>query len=176
MSVRKIIIYGHPILRMKAKQVEAIDANLRELVDDMIETMQDADGIGLAANQVAEPLAVCVVNESLIEEGAPAKAYINPVILEDEGIATMEEGCLSIPDFREDVVRPEKIKIQYQDLDGRKHVEECTGMRARVLQHEVDHLNGVLFVDRISPIKRKLLSKRLKKLATESKSESNLAL
>jgi peptide deformylase len=98
--------------------------------------------------------------------------YINPVILAEEGTFSMEEGCLSIPDIREDVVRPEKIKIKYQDLDGLEHEEECSGMLARVLQHEVDHLNGVLFIDRISQIKRKLLSKKLKAIVAQSKEEA----
>lgn len=174
MAVRNIIIYGHPILRMKAKPIEVIDDRVRELAEDMMETMQQADGIGLAGNQVAEPIAVCVVNSGLIEEGTTPKAYVNPVILEDEGIATMEEGCLSIPDIREDVTRPEKIKVRYQDLSGREHVEEFNDMLARVLQHEIDHLNGVLFVDRISPIKRKLMSKKLRKLAAGNKADSKV--
>lgn len=172
MALRYIVKYGNPILRMKAQQIEEIDDSIRDLAEDMIETMETAEGIGLAAPQVAEPITLLVVNLGLIEEGASPKAYVNPVILADEATCNIEEGCLSIPDIREDVVRPEKIQIKYQDLDGVEHEEECSGMLARVLQHEVDHLNGVLFVDRISQIKRTLISKKLKAIAAQSKVEA----
>ncbi len=170
--MRNILIYGHPVLRMKARPVEQIDDDIRDLAEEMIETMEVADGIGLAAPQVGESLSLCVVNMALIEDGAAARVFVNPEILDTEGSCTMEEGCLSIPDIREDVERPEKIRLRYQDLDGHEFEETCDGMLARVLQHEIDHLNGVLFVDRISPIRRKLLSKRLKKLAAGKRSIS----
>lgn len=172
MALRYIVKYGHPALRMKARQIETISASIRELAEDMIETMEVAEGIGLAAPQIAESKTLLVINAGLIEEDAPAKVYINPVILAEAGSISMEEGCLSIPDIREDVIRPEMIKIKYLDLEGGQHEEECNGMLARVLQHEVDHLNGLLFVDRISQIKRKLLSKKLKALAAQSKEET----
>lgn len=172
MALRYIVKYGHPALRMKARQIETISASIRELAEDMIETMELAEGIGLAAPQIAESKTLLVINAGLIEEDAPAKVYINPVILAEAGSISMEEGCLSIPDIREDVIRPEMIKIKYLDLEGGQHEEECNGMLARVLQHEVDHLNGLLFVDRISQIKRKLLSKKLKALAAQSKEET----
>ncbi len=172
MALRYIVKYGHPALRMKARQIETISASIRELAEDMIETMEVAEGIGLAAPQIAESKTLLVINAGLIEEDAPAKVYINPVILAEAGSISMEEGCLSIPDIREDVIRPEMIKIKYLDLEGGQHEEECNGMLARVLQHEVDHLNGLLFVDRISQIKRKLLSKKLKAIATQSKEET----
>jgi len=171
MALRYIVKYGHPVLRLKAREIKKIGASIRDLAEDMIETMEAAEGIGLAAPQIAESITLFVINSGLIEEDAPPKAYINPVILKEEGDFNMEEGCLSIPDIREDVVRPEKIKIKYQDLDGLEHEEECSGMLARVLQHEVDHLNGVLFIDRISQIKRKLLSKKLKAIVAQSKEE-----
>jgi len=172
MALRYIVKYGHPALRMKARQIETISASIRELAEDMIETMEVAEGIGLAAPQIAESKTLLVINAGLIEEDAPAKVYINPVILAEAGSISMEEGCLSIPDIREDVIRPEMIKIKYLDLEGGQHEEEYNGMLARVLQHEVDHLNGLLFVDRISQIKRKLLSKKLKAIATQSKEET----
>ena len=172
MALRYIVKYGHPALRMKARQIETISASIRELAEDMIETMEVAEGIGLAAPQIAESKTLLVINAGLIEEDVPAKVYINPVILAEAGSISMEEGCLSIPDIREDVIRPEMIKIKYLDLEGGQHEEECNGMLARVLQHEVDHLNGLLFVDRISQIKRKLLSKKLKAIATHSKEET----
>lgn len=165
MATREIIRYGHPLLRVQASPLENIDESIHALAEDMIETMIEAEGIGLAAPQVAESIALLVVNNGLIEDGAEAKAYINPVIQEEHGSTVMEEGCLSIPDIREDVARPESIRVTYQDLAGTEHDELCDGMLARVLQHEIDHLNGVLFIDRISPMKRKLLSKKLKRIA-----------
>lgn len=171
MAVRSIVTYGHPILRQKAELIVQIDAEIRQLADDMIETMQEAEGIGLAAPQVGEPIALCVVNMELIDESAAPKAYVNPVLVSEEGSATMEEGCLSIPDIQEDVTRPESIVVTYQDIDGQEHEEKCDGVLARVLQHEIDHLNGVLFVDRISPMKRKLLSKKLRKLVSQGHAE-----
>jgi peptide deformylase len=175
MAVRKIIKYGNPILRVKAKPITRIDDSIRILAEDMIETMQFAEGIGLAAPQVAESISLCVVNMGLIEEGAEPKVFINPQIIHFEGECAMEEGCLSIPEIREEVVRAASIKIRYQDLNGVQHEEECHDMLARVLQHEVDHLNGVLFIDRISSIRRKLLAKKLKTVALESKAKAEVA-
>lgn len=170
MAVRNIVIYGHPILRLKAEPIQEINESTRLLVEDMIETMHFAEGIGLAAPQVAESIALFVVNLGLIEEGVAPVAYINPIILNEQGSSTMEEGCLSIPGILEEVTRSEIVRVKYQDITGQEHEETYNGMLARVLQHEIDHLNGILFVDRISPIKRKLLSKKLKKIAEESKS------
>jgi len=108
---------------------------------------------------------ILVIDMDLIEEGIAPRVFINAEILEDAGNSVIEEGCLSIPDIRENVERPELIKVKYLDIDGIEHVEECGGMLARVLQHEIDHLHGVLFIDRLSSIKRSLLAKKLKKLA-----------
>lgn len=166
MAVRKIVKYGHPYLRMKSQKVEKIDDEIRKLVEDMIETMIEAEGIGLAAPQVAQALSLLVINKDHIEEGAEPEAYINPAIYEEEGEDILEEGCLSIPDIREDVKRPETIRVKYTGIDGLEHDEPMSGMLARVMQHEVDHLNGVLFIDKISPMKRRLLSKRLKNIAS----------
>ncbi|MFQ5676547.1 MAG: peptide deformylase [bacterium] len=165
MAPLEIIKYGHPILRLKAEEIKTVDDSIRTLADEMIATMEIAEGIGLAAPQVAKPLALCVVNTGLIEDGAAPRTYINPVILRNEGSATMEEGCLSIPEIREDVIRPATIALKYLDLEGVEHEESCEGMLARVLQHEIDHLNGVLFIDRISPMRRKLLARRLRDIA-----------
>lgn len=167
----RVIKYGNPILRMKAKRIEKIDDEIHSLVKDMIETMREEEGIGLAAPQVARSIALLVVDHSLIEEGAEAKAYLNPEILAGEGESTMEEGCLSIPDIREEVTRPEKIRLRYQDIQGETHEEEFNGLLARVLQHEIDHLNGVLFVDRISSVRKQLLNKKLRQIAAEEKEE-----
>lgn len=165
MALREILLFGHPILRMKASPLEAIDESVHTLVEDMIDTMLAAEGIGLAAPQVGETISLLIVNNGLLEEGVEPKAYINPAILEEDGVSVTEEGCLSIPDIREDVTRPESIRVTYQDIDGVQHDERCDSMLARVLLHEIDHLNGVLFVDRLSPMKRKLLSKKLRRIA-----------
>lgn len=167
MAAREILLFGSPVLRIQAKAVEVINDAVRALVDDMIDTMEEAEGIGLAAPQIGESLALCVVNNGLIEEGSEPRAYINPVIYEEMGSEVMEEGCLSIPDIREEISRPETIRLKYLDIEGAEHDELCSAMLARVLQHEIDHLNGILFVDHLSTIKRKLLDKRLKKIAAE---------
>jgi peptide deformylase len=172
MAVLPIRKYGDPILRKKAIQVAEFDAALQQMAADMIETMQAAKGIGLAANQVGQPHALCVVDVGLIIEGAPPQAFVNPVILQESGKGvSYEEGCLSIPDINEEVMRKERILIRYQDLAGAEHEQECEGTLARVLQHETDHLNGVFFVDRLSPLKRKLLSKKLRAIAEEAMQE-----
>jgi peptide deformylase len=170
MAAREIVTYGHPILRMKAQPVKKIDGAIQQLVDDMIDTMYAADGIGLAAPQVGKSISVCIVNMGLMVEGEAPKAFINPEILDEQGVFTMEEGCLSIPEIRDEVTRAENIRVRYRDIDGVEHEEEVGEMLARVLQHEIDHLNGVLFIDRLTPIRRKLLAKRLKAIAAESKS------
>lgn len=172
MAVLPIRKYGDPILRQKAKPQTVFDEALRALAADMIETMQAASGIGLAANQVGLPHALCVVEVSLIEEGAASRAFVNPEIVQTSSeLATMEEGCLSIPDINEEVERNVRIKLRFHDLEGNPHEEEFEGMYARVLQHEIDHLNGIFFVDRLSALKRKLLKKKLQALADETRME-----
>jgi len=155
---------------MKADQVEKIDAAIRKLAEDMILTMQWEGGIGLAAPQVAQSIALLVVDHSLIYEDGEPIAYINPEIITSEGESLMEEGCLSIPEIREEVKRPEIITLRYQNIDGETREEQVDGLAARVLQHEIDHLSGVLFVDRVSPLKKQLLKKELKAIAQEEMS------
>ncbi|NOZ61014.1 MAG: peptide deformylase [Calditrichaeota bacterium] len=165
----RVIKYGNPILRMKAKRVEKVDHRIRQLAEKMIEKMRDEEGIGLAAPQVAESFSLLVVDHSLIEEDGEPAAYLNPEILFAEGESVIEEGCLSIPDVREDVKRPEVITVRYQDINSNIHEKQIDGLLARVLQHEIDHLNGVLFVDRISSVKKKLLHKKLRQIAAEER-------
>lgn len=173
MAVWPIRKYGDPILRKKAIKIEVIDSALQQVADDMIETMQAAKGIGLAANQIGLTHALCVVDIGLVTEGAAPQAFVNPVIVQESGKATpYEEGCLSIPDINEEVMRKERVLVRYQDLAGAQHEQEYEGMLARVLQHEIDHLSGVFFVDRLSPLKRKLLSKKLKAIAEEAAAEA----
>jgi len=172
MPVLKIRKYGDPILRQKAAQQTTFEAALQQQAEDMIETMREAKGIGLAANQVGMPNALCVVEVGLVIEGAEPRAFVNPAIAATAGeTVSYEEGCLSIPDVNDDVERPNQIRVRFQDLEGVSHEEEFEGMLARVLQHEIDHLNGIFFVDRLGPLRRKLLSKKLKELAEQTQRE-----
>lgn len=172
MAVLPIRKYGDPILRQKAQPQTVFDEALRAIAADMIETMQAASGIGLAANQVGLPHALCVVEVSLIEEGVAPRAFVNPEIVQTSSeLVTMEEGCLSIPDINEDVERNVRIRVRFHDLEGNPHEEEFEGVYARVLQHEIDHLNGIFFVDRLSALKRRLLKKKLQALAEETRME-----
>ena len=169
MEKLRVIKYGNPILRMKARRIDKIDNRIRNLADDMVLTMQIDGGIGLAAPQVAESLALLVVDQGLIFEDGEPTAYINPEIVASEGESIMEEGCLSIPDIREEVKRPEITILRYQNIDGVFREEQFDGLLARVLQHEIDHLSGVLFVDRISALKKQLLKKELKAISDEER-------
>ncbi len=154
----KVRIIGDPILRKKAEPVLDFDKKLRKFVDDMIDIMYVEDGIGLAAPQIGFSRQVVVVDASELVKGEYPRAFINPEIIEfSEETDVKEEGCLSIPGVHEEVVRSTRIKVKYQDEKGKEFTEEYTNWLARILQHEIDHLNGILFVDRISPIKRNLL-------------------
>ncbi len=164
MAVLPIIKIGHPTLRKVAEPVRDWGEELKELASNMIDTMRVNDGIGLAAPQVNISLRMFVVDKHLINEDWEAEAFINPEILEAEGSEPYEEGCLSIPGIREEVVRPTRIRVRYQKLDGSTVEEEMDGLLARVFQHEFDHLNGILFTDKISPIKKKLLEPRIREL------------
>ena len=167
----RVIKYGNPILRMKAKSIENIDTDIKQLVSDMIAIMQEEEGIGLAAPQVAQSISMLVIDMSLIEDEGEPTAFINPEILESEGESILEEGCLSLPDIREEVKRPEIISLRYKNIDGEIVEKQIDGLLARVLQHEMDHLNGVLFVDRISSLKKKMLNKKLKEIAAKEQQD-----
>jgi len=156
----KIRIIGDEILRQVAPEVTDFDENLAHLVEEMIETMHSADGIGLAAPQVGISRRLLVIDISPVDEKARPRVFINPVVMEASGECELEEGCLSIPDVRENVSRPERILLRYQTVSGEIESESFDGWMARVLQHEIDHLNGVLFVDYLSPVKKKLISRQ----------------
>ncbi len=165
MAVRRIRIYGDPVLREKAREAEEIDESVRAVARDLLETLREGeDGIGLAANQIGETvrlIAVAPPNEAG-ERTAP-RAFVNPRIVEKGGrILAEEEGCLSLPGIYEVVKRPERVRVQALTVDGEEIDEEHTGMAARVFLHEVDHLDGVLFVDRVSPLRRALIKKKLR--------------
>lgn len=165
MSLRPVRIYGDPVLREKALEVAGVDDSLRSLIADMRETMKAYNGVGLAANQVGVLQRVLVVDVPLDDERRAALALVNPVILSRSGSETGEEGCLSIPGIFEDVTRALHIKVRGLDERGQPLAFEAEGYLARALQHEVDHLDGVLFVDRLSLLKRQFLRRSLDGLA-----------
>lgn len=164
MAVLPIIKVGHPTLRKVAKRVEKFDEILQKVVDDLIETMRVNEGIGLAAPQVNIAERFFVIDKKLINEDWEAQAYINPEILSTDGLEKVEEGCLSIPGVRLDVVRPFSINVRYQNTEGETIDEQMEDLLARVFQHENDHLNGVLFIDKINDFQRKLIEPRLREI------------
>ncbi len=171
MAIRDIRKYPDPVLRIKTEPVKAFDAALQRLIDDMLETMYAAPGVGLAANQVGVSLQLAVIDVSGREEKGPRRApvvLINPEILSREGTVVAEEGCLSIPDYAENVKRATKVKVRAQDRSGKAFEVEADGLFAKALQHEIDHLNGILFVDRLSPLKKSIFRRRLKKALAET--------
>ena len=166
MAVLPIYTYGMPVLRKKAKPVGNVSDELITLIKDMFETMRTANGIGLAATQVGSLHRVLVIDVSDLEEtkGTPPLTIINPEIVSQEGSWMMEEGCLSIPDVRDDVERAQHVIVKYKDARLQDVVLETGGILGRVLLHEIDHLNGVLFIDHISALKKKLHHKSLKQI------------
>jgi len=157
----KIRIIGDDVLRQTATEVAEFDEKLVRLGEEMINFMHDSDGIGLAAPQVGISKRILVIDISPLEKEAEPMVFVNPVILESMGECTLEEGCLSVPEVREDVTRPEDIILKYNTPTGDSKTETFSGWMSRVLQHEIDHLNGVLFVDYLSPIKKKLIAGRI---------------
>lgn len=164
MSIKKIYQYPEPVLRQKTAKIDIFDSDLAKLVEDMAETMYDAPGIGLAAPQIGESIKLIVVDTTEDKEGE--KEYmplVNPQIIAHEGNQVDEEGCLSVPELTANVQRYLKITVAYQDLQGQAHELATVNRFAVVLQHEIDHLNGILFIDHLSPLKRKLYKKKVKK-------------
>jgi len=164
MALRKIIEYPEPLLRLKAKKVETFDDELKLLVEDMAETMYDAPGIGLAAPQVAESIRLIVVDTTVPGEEKDYLCLINPEIVAHDGHQLDEEGCLSVPEIVADVKRFKKVTVTYQDEEGTFRELTAEDRFAVVLQHEIDHLNGILFIDHLSPLKRNLYKKKRKKM------------
>ncbi len=168
-----IIGYGHPTLRKIAQPIDKDYPNLKELVANMYETMYAADGVGLAAPQVDLPIRVVVIGFRPYDEKTDSygevteqHTLINPEILEFKGEKQFfNEGCLSVPDIHEDVLRPESVVVRYYDEDWVEHTDEATGLYARVIQHEVDHLDGKVFTDRLSNLRRTMLKRRLNDIA-----------
>ena len=172
MAIREIIILPDKQLRLVSKPIEKVTSEVRKLADDMFETMYDAPGIGLAAIQVAVPLRLITMDLSKKEGDVNPRVFINPEILSSsDELSTYEEGCLSIPEYYEEVERPASVRLRYTDLDGKVHEEEASGLYATCIQHEIDHLNGVLFVDHISKLKRDRVIKKFTKAAKRAGEE-----
>lgn len=170
--ILEIVQYGHPALRAKGRRIDKVDANLHQLIEDMIETMYDADGVGLAAQQIGRPLQLCVIDVSVVTDrpsamrinGKPVDiasympmVLINPEVEPYGKPRKAAEGCLSFPGVRGDIVRPGSVKVKAQNLEGETIEFEADGLLARAVQHEFDHLEGVLFIDRMDPEDRKAL-------------------
>jgi peptide deformylase len=166
MAVREILILPDKRLRLVSKPVAKVDAAIRQLVDDMFETMYDAPGIGLAAIQIGEPRRIVTIDIAKKDEEKEPQVFINPeIVTKSDEKSVHEEGCLSIPEFYEEVERPAAVTVKYLDLDGKKHEIEAAGLLATCLQHEIDHLDGVLFIDHISKLKRDRVVKKFAKAA-----------
>ncbi|HHJ10988.1 MAG TPA: peptide deformylase [Bacteroidetes bacterium] len=166
-----VVVYGHPVLRKIAREIPEDFSGIEEFVANMFETMYVSEGVGLAAPQVGQSVRFFVVDATPYAEDEPSlenfkKVFINPEITERFGdIVSFNEGCLSIPNIREDVNRKKAIKIRYQNLEGEWLEEEYDGIASRIIQHEFDHLNGVLFTDLVSPLRKKLLRGKLRAIS-----------
>jgi peptide deformylase len=180
----QIVHYNDPVLRKKGEKISSFDASLAQLADDLVETMHEAGGIGLAAQQIGQAVQLCVVDLRQAEvdytwklDGKkPPKelimplALVNPALVaEREPTTESEEGCLSFPEIRGDVIRPDQLRLRYQDVQGHPHTLECTGLLSRCIQHEADHLNGILFIDRMDKKTLARLDPALKALKKQTR-------
>ncbi|MHC1546956.1 peptide deformylase [Phyllobacterium sp. K27] len=168
MSIKPLVILPDPLLRQVSKPVASFDADLRKFSTDMLDTMYDAPGIGLAAIQVGAPIQMLVIDLAKEDEPKAPQVYVNPKVLwSSDERNVYEEGCLSIPDYYAEVERPKQVRVSYFDIEGKPQEVEADGLLATCLQHEIDHLNGVLFIDYISRLKREMVVKKFKKLAKD---------
>jgi peptide deformylase len=163
MSLLSICKYPDPVLRHKAKPIDTVDGEIGKLIDDMVETMYQAPGIGLAANQVGRPLRLVVIDLQRPECGHGLIVLVNPEIVSAQGEVTFEEGCLSVPEFFADVKRYEEVTVRALDREEKPVEITASGLLAVVLQHEVDHLEGRLFVDKLGPVSREIFKRKWKK-------------
>ena len=163
MALLPILQYPDARLREAAKPVAEITPEILELVENMAETMYDAPGCGLAANQVGVPLRIFVIDTAAEEEPSDLKVFINPEILELDGVQIWEEGCLSFPGATEEIKRAERVKVKALDRDGKEFTLEAEGLLAVAVQHENDHLNGVLMIDKLSALKKRMMSKKVER-------------
>ena len=165
MAIRTILHYPDPRLRQKAQPVTNVTPEIQRLIEDMAETMYAAPGVGLAATQIGEPHRIFIVDIAAEDEPSNLMVFINPEILDpSEDLSVYSEGCLSVPEIYADVERPARIRARWQDLDGTVHEEDMEGLMATCLQHEMDHLEGILFIDHLSRLKRQMALKKLDKL------------
>ena len=166
-----IVAYGDPVLKQVANDIDAEYPNLKQLIEDMENTMEKASGVGLAAPQIGLSIRLFIIDSTLMmdegeEDTGIREVFINAEMIEETGTEwAFEEGCLSIPDIREDVYRKDTITIKYLDKDFKEHTKTFDGMTARVIQHEYDHIEGILFIDHLKPLKKKLLNKRLRRIS-----------
>ena len=167
--IRPIVRYGLDVLHRPASPVGEITLEIQQLIDDMIQTMYAAPGIGLAAPQVGVPLRIFVADISVGRNPADLLTFINPEFVERDGMQLEEEGCLSVPGFNATVARPSRVVLKGLDRDGQEHTQEATGLLARCFQHEIDHLDGMLFVDRLRGLQKDLIVRKIKKLARSGK-------
>lgn len=162
-----VTVIGHPVLRKRAEEIDKNYPDLEKIIANMFETMYSSDGVGLAAPQINKSIRIIVIDGEPMAEDDPdlkefKKVFINPQIIEKTGEEILfNEGCLSIPGIREDVNRPSHVKLKYFDENFEEHLEQYDGTKARIFQHEYDHLEGVLFTDRISPLRKKILKSKL---------------
>ena len=176
MAVRDILIIPDKRLRLKSEAVQTVDKPLRALIEDMFETMYAAPGIGLAAIQIGVPKRVVTMDLAKKDDPKQPQVFINPeVVWSSEEKATYEEGCLSIPEYYEEVERPKTVKVKFLDADLKPQEIEATGLLATCLQHEIDHINGVLFIDHISKLKRDMVMKKFKKAAKKTEGAKPLS-
>ena len=166
MTIKPLIILPDPILRQPSRPFEQVDTEVLRLADDMLETMYDAPGIGLAAVQIGVPRRLLVIDISRDDEDNKPQVFINPeIVATSDDRSVYEEGCLSIPDYYAEVERPATVTVQYIGRDGKQETVEADGLLATCLQHEIDHLNGILFIDHISRLKREIVIKKFTKAA-----------
>ena len=170
MTKRKIIIEPDPILRKKSEALETVNDELRSLMDDMLETMYDAPGIGLAAIQIGVPKRIIVMDISRDENKKEPMYFVNPIIKnKNEEQAKYEEGCLSVPDQFAEIERPNACEVEYLDYKGKKQLLKAKGLLATCIQHEMDHLEGILFIDYLSKLKKSMIIKKLSKIKLNRK-------
>lgn len=170
MTIRPIVKLPDPVLKQVSQPVERVDDDLRALVGDMFQTMYDAPGIGLAAVQVGIPRRLLVIDLAKEDQPKDPMAFINPeIVWSSDDLSTYEEGCLSIPDVFDNVERPAEVKVKYVDESGKQQEMHCTGLMATCIQHEIDHLNGILFIDHLSRLKRSMVVRKFTKLARQQR-------
>ncbi|HEX4824992.1 MAG TPA: peptide deformylase [Candidatus Polarisedimenticolaceae bacterium] len=163
MALRPIVLYPDPVLLTPTERVETIDDEVKALVRDMVDTMYAAPGIGLAANQVGVAKRLCIVDLSVGDTPGELRVFINPRVVEATGAETAEEGCLSFPDIHLDIERPKNATIEAEDLEGKTFRVSADGLLARAMQHEIEHLEGRVFLMNLSPLKRELVKRQIKK-------------